>query len=63
MIKFKSTHDKDALEVATYQRFNSNSVAHFGRHTAAQSGVFILHWDNTYSWTRSKELHYHVQIV
>lgn len=62
MVKFKATQQKEPVEVSGYQRLNSYSVAHFGRHSAETAGAFILHWDNAYSWTRSKELHYHVLI-
>jgi hypothetical protein len=62
MVKFKGAQDKNHAEVIDYQRLNSHYVAHFGRVIAVQAGTFTLHWDNKYSWTRSKELHYFVQI-
>lgn len=41
------------------QKYNSHKEHIQGSVTAPGDGKYVLLWDNSYSWTRSKKLYYH----
>jgi len=59
-IRFHHTITQVYREV---ERVESNVLPVFGRFEAELEGELIFHWDNTYSWTRGKDLLYHFDVV
>ncbi|XP_061163292.1 SEC14-like protein 2 isoform X2 [Saccostrea echinata] len=50
-------------EVLPSQRVNSHLVPEDGSVTCTDVGMYILRFDNTFSWTRSKKIHYLVEVL
>jgi hypothetical protein len=58
-IKYKATVKETPQWVhLDLERYNSNVIPVWGRFVVTKPGYYVLHWDNTFSWTREKELHY-----
>jgi hypothetical protein len=54
--------DGKQFEVVPTTRCNSQHQKIVGTFTAPQSGTYVLHWDNSYSLMRSKELSYKISV-
>jgi len=54
--------DNEKEVVVPYTRHNSHSTLIKGS-ISVKAGVYVLEWDNTYSWTRGKTLTYAIQLV
>nr|XP_022342462.1 SEC14-like protein 2 isoform X1 [Crassostrea virginica] len=50
-------------EVMKTQRVNSHLVPEDGSITCTDVGLYILRFDNTYSWARAKKIHYLVEVL
>ncbi|XP_048763283.1 SEC14-like protein 2 isoform X2 [Ostrea edulis] len=61
----KDTRQKanEMEEVLPTQRVNSHLVPEDGSFTCTEVGMYILRFDNTYSWARSKKILYLVEIL
>ncbi|XP_064612901.1 SEC14-like protein 2 isoform X1 [Liolophura sinensis] len=53
----------DMEEVIPTQRVNSHMVPEDGFYTCTEPGVYVLRFDNTYSWARSKQVLYSVEVL
>jgi metal transporter CNNM len=63
-IKYKATaKDTPQWLHLDLERYNSNVIPVFGRFEVTKPGYYVLHWDNTFSWTREKELHYLTEVI
>jgi hypothetical protein len=75
-LKYKESKDqKEATEVIPVERVESFKSSVHGLHVAQkvclmhfdallmfQRGIYILHWDNSYSYTKNKDLKYKIKI-
>lgn len=50
-------------EVVPTHRVNSHLVPEDGSITCTEAGTYVLRFDNTYSWTKAKRLHYLVEVL
>lgn len=50
-------------EVVPTHRVNSHLVPEDGSVTCTEAGTYVLRFDNTYSWTKAKRLHYLVEVL
>lgn len=53
----------DMVEVVPNQRYNSHLVPEDGSLTCSEPGVYVLRFDNTYSFIHSKRISYSVEVL
>lgn len=58
-----SKHSKDLEEKIPTERRNCHLVQEEGSLLCEKPGIYILRFDNSYSWTRNKKIFYNVTIV
>lgn len=51
--------DSEREEIHPYNKYNSTDIVE-GSHVAQQTGKYVFHWDNTYSYMRKKTVNYRV---
>jgi metal transporter CNNM len=61
-IKFRKANGHPIEPFIESKRFDSNVIPAWGRFKVEKAGTYILVWDNTYSWTRGKDLFYNTSV-
>nr|XP_020656480.1 SEC14-like protein 2 isoform X1 [Pogona vitticeps] len=56
-------HASDMTEVIPNQRYNAHMVPEDGSLTCADAGVYVLRFDNTYSYIHAKKVSYTVEVL
>ncbi|XP_077164082.1 SEC14-like protein 2 [Paroedura picta] len=56
-------HAGEMTEVYTNQRYNAHLVPEDGSLTCSEAGVYVLRFDNTYSYIHSKKISYTVEVL
>eukprot|EP00054_Salpingoeca_dolichothecata_P017477 m.104852 g.104852 ORF g.104852 m.104852 type:complete len:402 (-) comp22464_c0_seq3:86-1291(-) len=56
-------HKGEMEEILNSQRVDSNLTPESGLHECTKSGKYVLRFDNTYSWTRAKEVQYTFEVL
>ncbi|GFQ64422.1 retinal-binding protein [Trichonephila clavata] len=51
---------KEMVDIVSVQRIDTEEFSETGCHKCEQAGTYVLLFDNSYSWMRSKEVHYRV---
>jgi hypothetical protein len=59
----KSEDGKKDVEVVPVQRTKSHIIPESGVHVCESPGDYVLKFENSYSWTRSKEIFYSVKVL
>jgi len=57
-IKYQKVKGHPPEQFSEIKRYESNSIPVWGKIHVEKPGVYTLIWDNSYSWTRSKDLLY-----
>ncbi|KJE89190.1 hypothetical protein CAOG_00710 [Capsaspora owczarzaki ATCC 30864] len=60
---FKGTVPKDLDVITETTQADSHLVMMSEQVVCDEPGVYVLRWDNTYSWTRSKQLRYLIEVT
>ncbi|KAL5016994.1 hypothetical protein ScPMuIL_006583, partial [Solemya velum] len=53
----------EMMEIMVSQRVNSHLVPEDGSITCKETGIYVVRFDNTYSWTRRKTIHYIIEVL
>ena len=61
-MKEGQAHDK-MTEVISVDKRQSHLIPEDGFYTCTENGIYVIMFDNSYSWTRNKKLHYRVGIT
>lgn len=62
-LKYKESKDhKELVEVIAVERVESFKSSVHGLHVAEKRGIYVLYWDNSYSYTKNKDLKYKIKI-
>ncbi|GFX13354.1 SEC14-like protein 3 [Trichonephila clavipes] len=51
---------KEMVDIVSVQRIDTEEFSETGCHKCEKAGTYVLLFDNSYSWMRSKEVHYRV---
>ncbi len=55
--------DNKLKEIIAMDKRESHLIAQDGSYTCNKKGIYVITFDNSYSWTRNKKLYYQVDVT